>query len=521
VARISENELNNLKHLIELNPQEALSLLLTYEKDFADDVNLIENRGAFLIDIGSALGDMAIVQRGIDSIQQLLSPIDDHTRLRFSYNLGNGYSALHNISRCQSTYCFDPDHTPLIQAKRFYRETLQGQGRLDASLRAQVHINYGNCLSGLGRSLEAISEYDTALSYAPDHPMAWGNLGIELNHFAFIAGDLAVFQDAHAALGRALAGSQLEQTGHSLARPYFENPRQEMESLLNKMKGRSTPGMDKMPVISTPYHQAYADHCAKHFLFLNFSLKIRPSPHSFEDTVGFSLITGIQDNVTFPRLARVVNDIKEKYATARWLLFLAKKPPLDFLQIDELTRYVDNLDYAVYGIQPGMLKTAFESAYNVLDKIAVFLNDYLNLGMKEHQVHFTKVWRKSGTTRIRENMRDLGSCHLFGLYDISRDLDRGGYLEYLRTTRNLSTHCYLVPHSEGFSWREDADGAEYHMEYRDLFDRVTELLRLVRSAVIYLIAFIADEERRRHPNREGIPPVPVFVYQPYPIDPRH
>ena len=210
MARISENEIYYLGGLVNQNAQEALNLLLTYEQEYADDINFRRNRGAFLIDIGSALEDSALVQRGIESIRQLLPNIEAESRPMLLYNLGNGYVALHFIARRQPVFSFNPDTTPLVEAKRCYREALQGAEYLDANLRAELRVNYGNCLSHIGRSVEAIAEYNAALTDAPNHPMAWGNLGIELEHFAFVAGYLTLLREANEALNKALADNRLK-----------------------------------------------------------------------------------------------------------------------------------------------------------------------------------------------------------------------------------------------------------------------------------------------------------------------
>jgi len=521
MARISQDELNYLNDLIGQNPRQALDLFLTYEQKYANDMNFRRNSGAFLIDIGSALKDGDLVERGIKLIEQLLPTIEEQSRPILLYNLGNGYAGLHSIARRCPGFSFDPDTTPLIEAKRCYREALAGLEHLDANLRAQLRVNYGNCLSNLGRSLEAISEYNAALSYGPDHPMAWGNLGVELEHFAFIAGHAALLRDANEALNKALANDRLEQMRESGARIYFERTQQHIGQWLSRIKEDTSSVEPKTPHFATVYHQAYVEFCVKQHLFLNFCLKNRPCEHMAEDTVSFSLVTALDDNTTFPRLARVVNEIKERYVAARLLMFEACKPPFNTQPYDEMTYYVDNLDYAIYGIRATKLKLAFESAYNILDKIAFFINDYLDLGIKEKNVDFASVWKKRGSTSLRPEIVQRNNYHLYGLYDISRDLDSGGYFARLRDIRNYLTHRYLVLHVEKLHWLTSADGPEYHLGYHELLDHTIELMRLVRSAVIYLIAFIDQEERGKRQNAEGfIAPMPVHPYRHYPLGPQ-
>jgi len=203
-----------------------------------------------------------------------------------------------------------------------------------------------------------------------------------------------------------------------------------------------------------------------------------------------------------------MNEAKERYATARFLLYSAIGPPTELLPIDRMTPYVDNLDYAVYGVRVGQLKLAFESAYNILDKVAFFINEYLSLGIKPERVYFTSIWVVKD--KLREELRTLDNYRLFALYDISRDLQKGAHLEHLRGIRRFSTHRYLVPHVERISWIVEADGDAYHIEWHELVEKTIQLLRLVRSAVIYVIAFVDQEERKEKEEFQGVI-CPLFV----------
>ena len=521
MTTISQGELNDLSVLIVEDARQALELLLRYQQKYGDDINFAGNKGGFLIDIGSRLGDTELVRQGIASIGELLPRAREQSRPVLVYNLANGYAALHSIARREPGFSFDPDDTPLREAKRRYRDALAGSEHLDANQRSGLRVNYGNCLASLGRSLEAISQYDAALRHAPDHPMAWGNLGVELERFAFVARDLAILRAANEGLLKALADHSLEQMGEDWGRPGFEKAQQRIARLLSEVGEDTALVRPEAPKTTTPYHQAYSEFCVKHELFLNFCLKDRPCDRVAEDAVSLSLATSLDDNTTYPRLARLVNEIKERYAVARLLLFEVCNPPFDTQPYDEMTYYADNLDYAVYGISPAKLKLAFESAYNILDKLAFFVNAYLDLGIEERLVNFQRLWKETKTAPLRPAIVERGSWHLYGLYDLSTDLAPTGYLEHLRLTRDYLTHRYLVLHVEELHWLTSADGAGYHSGYRQLLRDTIELMRLVRSAVIYVIAFIDQEEHaRRHQVEKPIAPMRVPPYKHYPLGPQ-
>jgi hypothetical protein len=311
------------------------------------------------------------------------------------------------------------------------------------------------------------------------------------------------------------------------ARQSFTRKRDQIAAMISQLGIDETARAEQEPTrVSSDYVKSYIEFCAKHQLFLNFCLSCCRCDRYAEDSLAFSLITDLGDRTSFVRLARVINEIKECYAFARLLLFQALHPSLDTVSIDDLTSYVDNLDYAVYGTRVSSLKLAFESAYNVLDKIAHFLNDYLGLGLRSGpQITFTtngRVWREKNSDQLRPELMDLCNYHLLGLYDLARDLDidhalpeNDGYWGQLRRTRNSLTHEYLIPHIEGMHWTVEADDESLHLFYTDFVDQTIDLLQLVRAAVIYLIALIDLEERKKHQISEGlVAPMYVTWYKP-------
>ena len=69
MKHLSESQFNELVDLSWRNPGDALRILSIYEKEYLADKNLQENLGGLLIDIGSSLRDISVIQRGIDIIE--------------------------------------------------------------------------------------------------------------------------------------------------------------------------------------------------------------------------------------------------------------------------------------------------------------------------------------------------------------------------------------------------------------------------------------------------------------------
>lgn len=527
MAQISSEELAALSALVVDAPQKALALLREYDDRYRRDPNYYFNSGGFLIDIGDGLRQPDFVLDGIVRIEAIIDQID-YNEPNMLYNVANGYSALCNLDRRSKgkDYRLNPDDTPLLRAKHYYRMTLEKIDQTSQDLHAQLWVNYGNCLSGLGRAVEAISAYDRALQIVPNHSMAKGNLAIELHHFARVAQYPIFLLDALEMLEQVLSERDLGEYAGVGARQAFEHKRDQIAAEISEQGIDEIARADVKPTRPSGYVEEYVEFCARHQLFMNFCLSCRRCDRYAKDSLTFSLITDLDDRTSFTRLTRVINQIKESYAFARFLLFQALHPSLNTVSVDDLTTYVDNLDYAVYGVRIAALKLAFESAYNVLDKIAHFLNDYLDLGVKSGpKLTFTtngRIWRDKDRNQLRSELMDLNNQHLLGLYDLARDLDidhtqpeKDGYWGQLRRTRNSLTHEYLIPHIEGIGWAVQADDKSLHLFYTDLVDQTIDLLQLVRAAVIHLIAFIDLEERKKYHASEGlVAPMYATWYEP-------
>ncbi len=522
MSQISGDELAELNALVDKNPKKALAVLREYDEKYETDPNYQVNSGGFLIDIGEVLGQSNIVLGGIIRIEAVLDQIGCfHPNML--YNVANGYSAMSNLMRRSKgqAYRLEPNDTHLVRAKHYYRRAIEEIDQEDGDIRAQLWVNYGNCLSGLGRTVDAISAYDRALQLVPDYPMAKGNLAIEMHYFARIAHHPIFLLDALEKLNQVLSADNLGPYAGVGARKAFKRKRDEIAAEISELSVDKRERVVERPKLPSGYMGEYLDFCAGHQLFLNFCLSCRRCDRYVKDSLAFSLITDLDDRTTFTRLTRVVNEIKESYAFARLLLFQSLYPSLNIVPIDDLTTYVDNLDYAVYGTRVASLKLAFESAYNVLDKIAHFLNGYLALGVKSGpKLTFTtngRIWHEKDNDKLRPELLDLNNLHLLGLYDLARDLDidynqpeNDGYYGQLRRTRNSLTHEYLIPHVEGMGWSVEADDEKLHLFYADLVEQAKDLQRLVRAAIIHLIAFIDLEERRKHQCFDGLV-APMYV----------
>ena len=154
----------------------------------AESIQNLGYRASILVDAGFALGKPGKVREGTEIFERMLNSEEgkEFTRHSICYNAANGHSSLYELRRRRRTATVPANDKDLRLAKRRYRELISELGPLAGDFGSQVYINYGNCLSQLGRFAEAIGFYHAALKADPTNGMAAGNLGIELEHCARI-----------------------------------------------------------------------------------------------------------------------------------------------------------------------------------------------------------------------------------------------------------------------------------------------------------------------------------------------
>ena len=160
--------------------------------------------------------------------------------------------------------------------------------------------------------------------------------------------------------------------------------------------------------------------------------------------------------------------------------------------VDKHVAIIEVSDETAKGIKLQLLKAAFKSFYDILDKIAFFINDYLSLGNRENKVYFSSLWYSGRQTgRVRKEITATLNPSLNALFDIHKSLMRGGQYEYLQTTRHALTHRFIGIKKPGYVENEG------NVTEETLNKRAIELAKIVRNAVIYLLYFVHFEESKK------------------------
>jgi hypothetical protein len=190
----------------------------------------------------------------------------------------------------------------------------------------------------------------------------------------------------------------------------------------------------------------------------------------------------------------------------------------------------NTFDYPTYCLAIEDVKTAFRVAYSVFDKVAYFLNDYLELGIPERRVTFRSIWytNEDRTKGVKPECVSLRNWPLRGLFWLSKDLfepDPGFQsaiepdAQELNEIRNHLEHKYLKIHEMWSRERSSAseldrfrDRLAYSVQRQDFEAKALRILKHARAALIYLSLAVHHEERRRRPQQgDGAITLPLFI----------
>jgi tetratricopeptide (TPR) repeat protein len=168
---------------------EALSLV-NQIKNLGSHYLISHVVGALLIDIGTAVGKIDLIEKGKQLILKDLEKItsDAEYAQAAHYNLANAYSAISNLEVIKNPRLLFFKGTNLDSAKLHFLKALELKST-DRILTTQILVNLGNCYDKLGRVVDALECYDQALNLKKDFGMALGNKGISLLRYAVLCGE--------------------------------------------------------------------------------------------------------------------------------------------------------------------------------------------------------------------------------------------------------------------------------------------------------------------------------------------
>ena len=218
-----------------------------------------------------------------------------------------------------------------------------------------------------------------------------------------------------------------------------------------------------------------------------------------------------------PQYPAYFNLLKQEYVSASFRLYHAihEEDP-DFLMRDVLL--LDSGENLIFGHYTEDLRSAFRSAYSILDKIELFINDYFEIGRKASKVNFRNIWYSKPHPKHPEFWPKFSSSRnwpLRGLFYLSKDLFDESFKEVaepdasdIAGLRNQVEHRFL-----GFQLISNGKDDQTHriVSLGEFQDKTLRMLRIAREALTYLaLAMHREEELREEENdSSGIPRVSV------------
>lgn len=447
------------------------------------------------IQLGLQEMNKAKVSQGINDANLALSKQENKQyRITLLYFLSNMHDDLYYREERHKGLKAIPRSKNLQETKRLLDLAISECN--DPNLLKQFLVNLGNTLDLLGRGVEAISIYDRALKIDEDFSMAKGNKAIALKQFADIAGQYRVplYIIAYKLFQSVIDKEDVLEIGGNAANEAFKGQLADIEARISdgsllkrslKHKHHSKKGLSK-------FEKYYIDFCIKNNIFLNFHIHESSSDPAIHDPIFIEMITPIGDQTTFYRLSRYINQIKEDFAVARLQLVQSQFKNKELSKISNYTLYAYALDYSNFNIYYGLLKSSFGKAFNILDKIAEFLNEYCDLKIEE-DIHFnsTNFWERNNS--LRDELLNIEDINLYALYDIFVDFKSKKY-KHLADIRNLIIHKKLTIFEQVV--RQDTKEND-SIDYQDMLEATIFLMTLTRAAIFYLINFVNGQEKKK------------------------
>ena len=497
--------------------QYNLCQALIDEGKYIDSIKEVEKisfdgfKAAIYIDAGKELDDIQKVRKGTKIFVHILENQEEDYPIPLSqiyYNAANGFDSLYKLRKKAGKTDPPPNDIDLRKAKKYYREAINLINLSDYKFLSQVEINYASCLSKFGRFFDAIDHYQKAYKIDNRNGMSAGNLGIELEHAARMMGSYyhQYIELAYQYIKQSLSPDMHLNYGTPSAK---ENFLYRLDYLEKFIQAHDPSELGKS-ISSSNIDDEYILFCLDNELFLNAWAGDRSLlPAITDDLVFGSITTDIDDHFLVPELLRILNEIKESYATARYIFFLSQRDTEELNQTAKLTTYFDNYDYSINGLYTGFCKVSYSRAFDVLDKVARLINIYFNIGKRNDSFwNLFAVKQSQGQQQVirfiaRPEICQINNFSLFALSDLCIDYFESEHID-LKTIdyrRNMITHDYL--NVKLYVSKNDNDSV---IELDELSRQTKDVLLLAKKATLYAVSAInISEIEKDDPSQRTVP----------------
>lgn len=461
-------------------------------------------------------GKIEDLRIGLDfSEKQNLDNFGDHDKMIFHYNVANGWSYLQMLTQQVNSVDFWAFKFQELEKQIInLRLALIFSERVNDDFnKCQILTNLGNLFSHIGRFSEAQLYWHKALKIIPDFPMAVGNIGFGLFHYAKALYDRG-HQSVFFKFTYKYLTDSLELDIYPEAKQSFSAIAKDLEERFNNKQLKDLEGLGDYKLGKSKDEQKYRKWCLDNKLFLNPINDITIDSIAAHDCILLPTMTLEFDQP--PVYQTIFNQLKQEFVTGRFFLFEGITQKRKHYS-DKGNLQMDTLDYATYSFSIEKVKIAFRMCYSILDKIGYLLNDYLGLGFKPDQVSFRKIWyiyKNNKPDGLNPKISETKNWALRGLFWLSMDLYEKNDLEFVSSlepdAKDLALMRNYIEHKSfktvEFGELSFVDNGLTFLISRTEFElRTLKLFRLVRAAMIYLSLGINQEESKKVIDRPTLP----------------
>lgn len=475
-----------------------------------NELSVKSNLAGIIIDLGNIQGKLDYVEEGISLIKETFQEhkdLDYSTVSVLTYNLSNGYYSkyliLHKADK--GTKAIKANN----EAKTLLQNLILNKSKITRELHQQVIANYANCLDHIGRNIEAIDQYYDCLKLFPYHGLAMVNCGYAIENIISASGKHQVKNLFEAWNLQNCACANEERLLRYTNRSILSNIKTHLEKFEDQIGKTFDKGLDDLKeyqkhrkeVHGVPKVVPWIEQINNDRLLLTLNLNPLNSIEECVDDIFFQNLATEPGDLginRFTKLANIINNIKEDFATSRYLYYESYKNE-KIAKIGQMTKYANSLNYAQFGLSSGLLKASFKLAVDCLDKIATLLSEYFEFGNEDKNISFNNFWfidceYKKGINpliekRINEN-RYLGA-----LKNLQEDWFLQEFPGPLKNIRDDATHRRFTLYWRLTASNEDKNIRSYsYDEFREI---TFFLLRMVKAAIIYSLITIDIEENEK------------------------
>ena len=440
--------------------------------------------------------DLAFDEKNIDKIKSIIktcksleNTVDDISKIQLFYSIGTAYGS---ISELNIDSDFDIKSKYIMLQIYYFRKAISTSKIIDRytdinvfinPLLCSLYTNYANILDDCGRKQLAIQMYNESIRINPKFSMASGNLAISLERYRYYLNE-----NEHFYFCKEI--KRLVENSISFSDPNRIDFAEDIFlELYNRYSHYDLAGKCTCKnIVTNNDSQDYQEWCLKNILFLNPLNDLQEMDLSILDDNLLLPSLLEKSDIRLKKILSMFNQIKQEYVYARFLCYSSKKLNKVHLA-DENVSLVNCFDYTQYSFRIEGLKTAFKTLYSLLDKVAMFINEYYILDSNPRRVNFHSIWNSFNSLDIILT-KNIG---LSSIYWITKDFDNEDNSltanpdsKRLKNIRNYLEHRFANITLDFFGNSTNNESSRLYISENELRDYTLDLLHLIREVIFSL-----------------------------------